>query len=160
MASSLGESLLKREGFLFNFESFRIKSEIIVKYCFLSYVKYFAIGILVLMFHNLKAQASKEFGQDSKHSVHAEIGGRTLIWGSLNYEYALSKQFSLGGGFGVLSVLRGDITRNNGTAETGKYLDLATTQMIYGNYFIGESKNKLLLTAGLTNYLRRCTRIN
>jgi hypothetical protein len=90
----------------------------------------------------------------SRHSVHVEILGRTFIFSSINYEYSLSSSTSLGLGLGLMSILAGDIIRNNnGTNEEGRYLDMATTQMIYGNYFIGKRKHKMYFTGGLTNFL-------
>jgi|TARA_B110000977_G_scaffold158271_1_gene201633 hypothetical protein len=128
-----------------------------------SFLKYFTAGLLILMFQSISAQDPleksliqpvKEFNQDSKHFINAEIGGRTLKYGSLNYEYALHKRISLGCGIGLIYFQKGDITRNNnGNPETGKYRDLGTSQMIYGNYFIGKNKHQLHLTAGLTNFL-------
>lgn len=128
------------------------------------FLKYSTTGLLILMFQSIRAQdpieksltqPEKEFNQDSKHFIHAEIGGRTIKYGSFNYEYALHKQISLGCGIGLIYFQKGDITRNNnGNQETGKYLELATSQMIYGNYFIiGKNKHQLFLTAGLTNFL-------
>lgn len=92
--------------------------------------------------------------QDSHHFLHAELGGRTIIMGSLNYEYALKPKFHLGVGAGLVYLNTGRITRdNNGTSETGNYFEMSTTQMLYGNYFVGENKSQLVLTAGLTNFL-------
>ena len=114
------------------------------------------------MFQNMNAQESveksasqsvREIDQDNKHFIHAEIRGRTFIFGSLNYEYSLHKQISFCG-FGLIYIQKGDIIRNNnGTTETGKCLDIGTSQMIYGNYFIGKKKHKLYFTGGLTNFL-------
>jgi len=99
-------------------------------------------------------QLLNEANQESKHTLLTEIGGRTFIFGSLNYEYALLQNVSIGVGLGFINVQRGEIIRsNNGVQETGSYFDLGTTQMIYGNYFIGRDKHKLILTAGLTNFL-------
>jgi len=33
------------------------------------------------------------------------------------------------------------------------YLDVSTTQLIYGNYFIGKNRNQLVLTADASNFL-------
>jgi len=96
----------------------------------------------------------KEANHGAKHSIHAEVGGRTFLLGSLNYEYAINRRFSFGAGIGFINLNRGSITRiNNNVEETGKFRDLATTQMIYGNYFVGRNKHQLLITAGLTNFL-------
>lgn len=90
----------------------------------------------------------------SKHSLYAELGGRTFIFGSVNYEFALLEKLSIGVGLGVIGFYSGEISRNNnGSSEDGRYLDTSTSQMIYANYFFGKDKNKLLLTAGLTNFL-------
>ena len=76
------------------------------------------------------------------------------MMGSFNYEYMLHKQISIGCGLGLIYINRGEITRNNnGTSEIGKSLDIGSTQMIYGNYFIGKNKNKLFVTGGITNFL-------
>jgi hypothetical protein len=57
-------------------------------------------------------------------------------------------------GLGLINILWGDITRNNnGAPEAGRYFDMGSTQMIYGNYFIGKRKHKLYFTGGLTNLL-------
>jgi hypothetical protein len=91
---------------------------------------------------------------ETRHFIHTELAGRSTIWGSLNYEYAIVPQFRLGLGAGIIFLSKGQITRdNNGTSETGTYFEMSTTQMLYGNYFIGQNKHKLLLTAGITNFL-------
>ena len=101
-----------------------------------------------------KEPVSKTFRPDSKHSIHVELAGRTFIWGSASYEYRLAEPFAIGAGLGILSILSGPITRNNnGSSETGNYLDMATSQMIYANYFIGKGYHKLYFTGGLTNFL-------
>ena len=90
-----------------------------------------------------------------RHSLNLELGGRTLLFGSLNYEYQILDKVSIGGGLGVINLSRGQITRDNGGMdETGNYLDISTSQMLYGNYFMGRNKHKMLLTAGLTNFLQ------
>ncbi len=92
--------------------------------------------------------------ESSKHSMLFELAGRGFIFGSLNYEYALSKSFSLGAGLGVAVIQSGQITRdNNGVPEEGRFLDSSTTQMIYGTYFLGKGKHQFLMTAGFTNFL-------
>jgi hypothetical protein len=129
----------------------------------LSFLKYLTAGVLALMVQSTAAQESG--GQASTdmretaipagpHSFHVEIAGRTFIFGSVNYEYALNRKFSVGTGLGVISILAGEIIRDNGgITETGNYLDVSTAQMIYGNYFIGKNRNQLVLTAGATNFL-------
>lgn len=97
---------------------------------------------------------SKDNNPQGKHSLNLELLGRTFIFNSFNYEYTIKDNISLGAGFGVFSVLRGTIMRdNNGQTETGKYFDTGTSQMLYANYFIGRNKHKLLFTAGITNFL-------
>ncbi len=100
------------------------------------------------------ATINSDFNKESRHFLHAELGGRTIIWGTLNYEYALKPQFHIGVGAGLIYLAHGQIMRdNNGTTETGTYFEMSTTQMLYGNYFVGRNKHQLLLTAGLTNFL-------
>ena len=127
------------------------------------YIKIIAVGLLFLLTYVGNAQGNKpemiepdreEGNKLSKHSIVTEIGGRTFILGSLNYEYAIHKRISLGGGTGLIGIQRGGITRdNNGAPEDGKYFDASSTQMIYGNYFIGKDKHKLFFTVGATNFL-------
>lgn len=116
-----------------------------------------ALGILILISQHVDAQDiqyKNETESSNRHSINVELLGRTFLFSSVNYEYAINTKFSLGTGLGLVSLQRGDITRNmNGVPETGRYLDLASTQMIYGNYFVGSDKHKLVLTAGLTNFL-------
>jgi len=129
----------------------------------LSFLKYLTAGVLALVLQRAAAQESgSQASTDMRetaipagpHSFHVEIAGRTFIFGSVNYEYALNRKFSVGAGLGVISILSGEIIRdNNGSTETGIYLDVATTQMIYGNYFIGKNRNQLVLTAGLSDFL-------
>jgi hypothetical protein len=124
---------------------------------------YILVVPLVFLFQQVNAQEKtdstlvkpiKETYPLAKHSIHAEVGGRSFIVGSLNYEYAMNKRFSFGTGVGFINLNQGSITRiNNNIEETGKFRDLATTQMIYGNYFVGRNKHQLLITAGLTNFL-------
>ncbi len=103
------------------------------------------------MFHAMNAQVNQTGG---KHALNIELVGRAFLFGSFNYEYALTNQISLGGGLGLGNIQAGDITRdNNGIPENGRYFDMSSTQMIYGNYFIGKHKHKLYFTAGATNFL-------
>lgn len=91
--------------------------------------------------------------QKGQHTIHAELGGRAFIWGSVNYEYHLANRLSLGAGLGLANAQRGDITREvNGATETGKYFDLYNSSTLYANYFAGSDRHQLVLSAGLTNY--------
>jgi hypothetical protein len=113
--------------------------------------KHLTILCLIMSFHKLPAQ---ETNNNSKHSVNIEILGRTIIWSSVNYEYKIMNNLSIGSGLGFTNSLKGDIIRdNNGIPETGRYLDIGTTQMIYGNYFIGKPKHQFFFTGGLTHFL-------
>ena len=113
----------------------------------LRFLNYFTTGLLIMIFQNMNAQepvvqnashSVKEIDKGSKHYIHTEIGGRTFLVGSFNYEYMLYKQFSIGCGLGLIYIERAtNIGSNNGTDEIGKALSIASTQMIYGNYFIG-----------------------
>jgi hypothetical protein len=99
-------------------------------------------------------QFFKEKNEQFRHSINAEIGGRTFIMGSFNYEYSLDKNFSFGCGLGLIFLQRGDIFRNvNGIQEKGKYFEANTSQMIYASYFLGKEKHHLYFTAGLTHFL-------
>ncbi len=86
--------------------------------------------------------------------IDIEILTRTFVFSSINYEYSLSRNTSLGVGIGLICILGGDILRDNNAApEEGRYLDVGSTQMIYGNYFFGKRNHKVYLTGGLTNFL-------
>lgn len=92
--------------------------------------------------------------KESNQSINLELAGKSPILASLSYEYAVKRQFSLGVGLGVGLISNGEISRsNNGASETGKYLDAATSQLLYANYFIGKRKHKLLITGGVTHLL-------
>ena len=92
--------------------------------------------------------------KQKRHSINIEALGRTFIFGSVNYEYTLHKKLSIGAGFSILSASRSSTVRaNNGFEESGIFSSLVSTQMIYGNYFVGKGKHKLLLTAGATGLL-------
>jgi len=91
---------------------------------------------------------------ENPHSIKLELLGRTFLFGSLNYEYALNQKASFGAGLGLINFQIGDILRqNNGAPEEGRFRDISSSQMIYGNYFIGKKKHQLHLTAGLTHFL-------
>ncbi|MDA3911196.1 MAG: hypothetical protein PF448_07560 [Bacteroidales bacterium] len=127
---------------------------------FLKYMGFILLSLITLQSFAQNASQSEDLFlnekpvQESRHFIHAELAGRSVIWGSLNYEYAIKPQFHLGLGIGLIYLGKGQITRNNnGVVETGTYFDMSTTQMLYGNYFIGQNKHKLLLTAGVTNFL-------
>lgn len=93
---------------------------------------------------------------ESKNSLNFELLGRGFLFGSFNYEYTLAKRLSLGLGLGFANVQRGQISRLDpvgNVSETGMFFEAATTQMIYTNYFLGKNKHKLILTAGITNFL-------
>jgi hypothetical protein len=102
------------------------------------------------------------FAQDSlllgvknrKHSINLELLGRSLVFGSVDYEYALAPKFAVGVGLGFAAFQKGDITRNvTGRDETGKYFDTSTTQAVFANYFIGKRNHKVIITSGLTNFM-------
>ncbi len=91
---------------------------------------------------------------NKRHSINFELAGSAFLFGSVKYEYALTDDFSVGAGLGISNISAGDITRdNNGSPETGSFFDTSTSQTIFGNYFIGKKKHKLVLTAGLVNFL-------
>ena len=124
--------------------------------------KFYVALSLVLIIHNLNAQDTTDIKRSQyvigdeirKQYVHLELGGRTFLMGSFNYEYLISEQFAIGCGLGIINFQRGEISRNNnGATETGKYLDISTSQMIYGNYFIGKDNHKLYFTVGISNFL-------
>lgn len=120
------------------------------------------VGLLIILVNGSSAQESNEEivtaqndrDMSVKHSLFGEIGGRTFFFGSFNYEFQLHKRISVGTGIGLINVQQGDIYRVfNSIEEKGRYLDVATTQMVFGNYFIGQNKHKLIITAGVTNFL-------
>lgn len=89
-----------------------------------------------------------------KQAMVLEVGGKTLIFGSLAYERNLRPSFSLGVGVGVLNVASGDIIRDlNGSNERGRYFESATSQFLYGNYFWGGPNHQGFVTIGLTHFL-------
>jgi len=113
--------------------------------------KHLTILCIIMSFHKLPAQ---ETINNSKHSVNFEILGRTIIWSSVNYEYKILNNLSIGGGLGMNYLSKGDIFRdNNGISEKGRYLEIGASQMIYGNYFLGKTKHKFFFTGGATNFL-------
>lgn len=124
--------------------------------------RFLLIACFFISFYPVSAQQLNRHGDqisdnDSryKHSVNIEIGGRTLIIASLNYEYLIRDKVSIGAGWGLNSIDRGNIIRNNnGITETGDYFDIYSTVNFSGIYFIGEGKHKLLLTGGITHFWR------
>lgn len=89
-----------------------------------------------------------------KHALNIELLGRTFFFGSFNYEYLITPNFSLGAGLGVLQLQQGNITRSNQSLlEQGRYFDAVTTQMIYVNYFLGKNRHKGVVSVGATNLL-------
>ncbi|PLX08836.1 MAG: hypothetical protein C0596_05950 [Marinilabiliales bacterium] len=115
------------------------------------------VGLYLLCIGIANAQNdvfSKDDNSSSKHSVYSELLGRTIIFGSINYEYTINDGFSIGAGLGVNSVLSGQTNRiNNGETETGKYFDTGSAQMLFANYFRGNDRHKLFFTIGITNFL-------
>ncbi len=104
---------------------------------------------------NPTADPVKALNHSRTHRLFTEVGGRTVVFGSLNYEYALSENFSLGAGFGMINYQTGTILRvTDGTSETGNYSESATSQLVFANYLVGSERHKLLLTAGLTHFLQ------
>lgn len=128
-----------------------------------NFLKYGILTLLVCVSHGLLAQlpnanrdllSSEESEPESKHCIHAEFGGRTFLILSLNYEYALYERISIGGGFGLINLRSSEqLQYVNGVLEKGSGFSFGSSQMIYGNYFIGEKKNKLFFTLGLTHFL-------
>jgi hypothetical protein len=128
------------------------------------FFSYCATAVLLLMCYGLFGQAltqdpgtspAQTSNQERKHRLFTEVGGRTLVFGSLNYEYALSKNLSLGCGLGFIGFRKGAISRvTHGDQETGNYRETATSQLVFANYLVGSERHKLLLTAGLTNFLQ------
>jgi len=112
--------------------------------------------ITVLVFlTNISFSQIDESNKERKHFVYAEFAGRTFVFASLNYEYLFRGNISIGSGLGLINFQKGSISRSiNGITESGKYTDISSSQMIYGNYFIGNNNHKLLFTLGLTNFLK------
>lgn len=97
-------------------------------------------------------QAGSE-SKPSRHSINFESFGRTMVWGSMNYEYAMLKNLSFGGGLGLIFWEDGNSSRiTNNATEVGTFLNTATTQILYANYFLGKQSHKCLFTAGLTGF--------
>lgn len=119
-----------------------------------------AFLIFILFQYSATAQEVQKNSNESvsihdKHLINVELIGRSFVFGSINYEYSIKECFSLGIGLGINNLLISDITRlNNGVQEQGDLLEAATTQMIYGNYFIGKNRHKLFFTAGISNFLQ------
>ena len=86
-----------------------------------------------------------------RHSLHVELLGRNLTYGSINYEFALKPQFSVGAGLGVMDFDAGDFI--DPTLGDATFIYSETSQSLYANYFLGKRNHKALLTAGATNYL-------
>lgn len=106
------------------------------------------LAILGFCTHALSQETS------DKHSISIELLGRSLIFGSVNYEYTLNPKLSVGAGLGFAAFQKGDITRNVvGMNEIGKYFDTSTSQFVFANYFIGKKKHKGIITSGLTNFM-------
>lgn len=120
-------------------------------------MKYLAIGIVIIFSQAVFAQGSQEDTseeKENKHYIYTELLGRTIIFGSLNYEYSLHPKVSIGCGLGYINMQQGKISRNvDGDSETGDYFDLISSQMIFANYFVGKRKHKFVLTGGITNFL-------
>lgn len=90
----------------------------------------------------------------SKHSINLELCGHAFAIASMNYEYLLRRQISFGVGLGFHRFTKIKSSRfQNGQEEIGKFFSISTSQMLYGNYFIGKNKHKLFFTGGLTNFL-------
>ncbi|MBM78811.1 MAG: hypothetical protein CL846_10045 [Crocinitomicaceae bacterium] len=89
-----------------------------------------------------------------KHSLNIELIGRTFVFSSINYEYNISNKLALGTGLGLLYLGSGEISRNNnGIVENGNYFEMSLSQMLYANYFfLGNNKNKIFITAGISNF--------
>lgn len=111
--------------------------------------------IFFLISYSLFSQQkeTKQVAQ-KKHALNIELLGRTFLFGSFNYEYSITSNFSLGAGLGVLQLQQGNITRSNQSLpEQGRYFDAVTTQMFYVNYFLGKNRHKGIVSAGVTNLL-------
>lgn len=98
------------------------------------------------------------FSKQSKHSINLELGGRILFIATLNYEYSLTDRLTISGGWGINSIDRSEIIRNNnGVTEKGQYFGLYSAAPISGMYLFGKYRHRLLLTTGLTYYWRHET---
>jgi hypothetical protein len=73
----------------------------------LSVLKYITAVVFALVVQRAAAQESgSQASTDMRetaipagpHSFHVEIAGRSFIFGSVNYEYALNRKFSVGAG--------------------------------------------------------------
>ena len=84
-----------------------------------------------------------------QNAVLFEALGRTVIAGSGNYERTFKGRFRVGFGLGVVYVNSGTIKNVN---EEGRYLNMATSQMIYGTCLFGQKRHKPYITVGLTNF--------
>lgn len=99
----------------------------------------------------IQAQDSTQF---KKHSINFELAGRSIIWGSLNYEFQPIRQLAFGAGFGLVNLESGTAYKEvDGVMQTGRYMDVQSTQKLYFNYLLGKGKNQLLFTSGVTHFL-------
>jgi len=116
-------------------------------------LKYITIILFSLALGKISHGQTNITSQNNKHSINFESFGRTMVWGSINYEYAMLKNLSFGGGLGLIFWENGNISRiTNNATEVGTFLNTATTQILYANYFLGKQNHKCLLTAGLTGF--------
>ena len=108
------------------------------------------ISLLLSSFQTTFAQEKEKI---QNHSINVEAFGKSILWGTVNYEYQPFSSISFGAGFGYTYFGSGQINRiHNDNEEIGQYLDLSTSQMLYANYFLGKNKHQMLFTAGLTNF--------
>ena len=115
-----------------------------------------AFKIFMLLLFVLQAEHllfAQDVAEEKRNSVHIEGFGRSIIWMSLNYEYQIIKNISLGTGFGFTHLSSGIIMQDNGgVIEAGRHTELLTSQMVFANYFLGKKHHKLYLSAGASNF--------
>lgn len=87
------------------------------------------------------------FGQKHNSSLHLEILGKSLWYGSLSFENEINEHLSYGVGIGYKSYSTGAYSSLRGE---GNYFDIYTAIPLYMQYQFFQKKDHLLAIAGFT----------
>ena len=85
--------------------------------------------------------------QEKNSSLHLELLGKSIWFGSVTYEREFNPHLSYGFGLGYKSFYTGGYSSSNGE---GTYYDLYTTTPLYFLYQFFNTKQHLLTMAGVT----------
>lgn len=89
------------------------------------------------------------FASENRHTVHLELMGKSVYFGTLTYEFDVRPNFSVGTGWGFMDVYSGKYFTHN--MREGRYFELILTNQHYALHrFFYRGRHRLITQYGFT----------